>query len=155
VTAKKEYKPVRVPVGHPDQPAVELEPSWATWHGDHIEYVFDGYDWDIIQSWKTPGEKATWRLNVLQAGRYHVTLNYGCRPLDAGGRIRLQAAESVLEHRVHSTATADQFETFEAGVVELPAGKTTLSAIVAQCPGEELMRLNRIDLRPAVETVEP
>ena len=52
VTRGMEYTPIRIPVGHPDESPVEIEPSWATWEGDHINYTFDGYDWDTIDGWR-------------------------------------------------------------------------------------------------------
>jgi arylsulfatase A len=145
VTAGRDYSPVPIPVAGP---SVEIQPSWATWTGKHIAYTFDGYDWDTIDSWKVPGEKATWQLNVKQPGDYRVTLTYGCRPLDAGGTLVLSSGDPRLTHQVQATATADQFEPHDAGVIHLKAGRQTLTATVGDCPGDELMRLNGITLTP-------
>ncbi|QDV41950.1 Arylsulfatase [Stieleria neptunia] len=145
VTEGQAYTPVPVPVG--DVP-VDIEPSWATWTGKHIEYVFDGYDWDTIQGWKAPGEQASWKLDVDRAGSYRVRLIYGCRPLDAGGTLILRSGDDVTRHVVVASATADQFESHAAGVLHLEQGRVELVAEVAECPGNELMRLNRITLEP-------
>jgi arylsulfatase A len=145
VTEGQTYRPVPIPVA--DQ-SVEIEPSWAEWEGEHIEYTFDGYDWDTIDHWKQPGEKATWSLDVERAGEYRVQLTYGCRPLDAGGTVQLSAGSTSLRHQTLATATADQFETRPAGTLRLPAGRVELVAEVVACPGEELMRLNQIALEP-------
>ncbi len=140
------YAPIRIPVGHPGEDPVEIEPSWAKWEGEHINYTFDGYDWDTIDGWKAPGEKATWRLDVLEPGRYSVTLSYGCRPLDAGGVLRLSSGDAKLEHTVNATTTAEQFGRFPAGEIELERGEGELKAEVVSAPGNELMRLNGIAL---------
>ena len=140
------YAPIRIPVGHPRENPVEIEPSWATWEGEHVRYTFDGYDWDTLEGWKAPGEKATWRLEVVKAGRYAVSLSYGCRPLDAGGVLRLTAGGESLEHEVEATATAEQFRVIEIGELSLPAGDLELVAEVVSAPGKELMRLNGIHL---------
>lgn len=145
VTANRSYQPVPIPVA---QQEVEIEPSWATWTGDQIQYTFDGYDWDTIDSWNMPGERAAWNLDVNATGNYRVSLTYGCRPLDAGGTLKLAVGDQVIEHVVQASTTADQFEAHTAGVLELHAGKQTLSASVLECPGKELMRLNRITLTP-------
>ncbi len=145
VTAGQDYSPVPIPIAGQ---SVAIQPSWATWTGKHIAYTFDGYDWDTIDSWKTPGEKATWQLNVKQPGKYRVRLSYGCRPLDAGGTLVLSTGDQRLTHQVLATATAEQFEPQEAGVIDLEAGRQTLTAMVGECPGEELMRLNGITLTP-------
>lgn len=143
VTAGQTYSPIPVPV---DLTAVEIEPSWAQWKGEHIHYTFDGYDWDTIDRWKAPGETASWKLHVKQAGQYRVSLTYGCRPVDAGGKLTVRCGDSSITHPVAATATADQFESQDAGVLHLPQGNVSLVAEVAECPGDELMRLNRITL---------
>lgn len=146
VTRGMEYTPIRIPVGHPDESPVEIEPSWATWEGDHINYTFDGYDWDTIDGWRNPGESATWRLDVLESGTYRVTFSYGCRPLDSGGLLRLSSGDSELNHEVQATTTAEQFGLFEVGELYLDAGEVELKAEVVSAPGRELMRLNGIQL---------
>jgi len=147
VTDGKTYRPVAIPVGHERENPVELQPSWATWKGDHINYTFDGYDWDTIDGWKKAGEHATWQLDFAQAGRYAVTLSYGCRPLDAGGALRISIGTASLEHKVKATTTAEQFGRFRAGELVLDKGKATLKVEVISAPGRELMRLNGIHLK--------
>ena len=146
VTEGVTYEPIRIPVGHPGEDPVEIEPSWAKWEGEHIHYTFDGYDWDTIDGWKEPGENATWRLDVRKPGRYRVSLQYGCRPLDAGGVLRVSSGESVIDHAVQATTTAEQFGVFEVGELELAGGEVSLTAEVVSAPGRELMRLNGIHL---------
>lgn len=145
VTAGQRYTPIAIPV---KGQAVAIQPSWATWTGEHIAYTFDGYDWDTIDSWKQPGENATWLLDVATPGDYDVRLTYGCRPLDAGGTIVLSVGDQTLHHPVEATATAEQFEPHAIGRIHLPKGKQTLTASVGECSGAELMRLNRIVLTP-------
>ncbi|MEM7699737.1 MAG: sulfatase-like hydrolase/transferase, partial [Verrucomicrobiota bacterium] len=149
VTAGQRYAPIPIPVDGTE--ATSIEPSWATWAGDGIEYVFDGYDWDTIEGWRAPGEKATWQLDVKASGTYAVTLRYGCRPLDAGGKARISVKESALEFSIEATTTGEQFGLFEIGKIELPQGKTELSIEVLECRGEELMKLNEVLLRPVAE----
>lgn len=146
VTRGHDYTPVLIPVGDPQADAVELSPSWATWQGDSIRYVFDGYDWDTIEGWKQPGEKAVWRLDVRRPGSFRVQLRYGCRPLDAGGVLKMSAGDATIEHNVRATATADQFDVFDAGVLPLERGPVELTAEVLRASGVELMRLNAVRL---------
>ncbi len=147
VTEGVDYRPIPIPVGEAGQNQVEISPSWASWHGKNIHYTFDGYDWDTIDRWKEPGEQAVWRLDVRRRGTYHVRLSYGCRPLDAGGVLRLRAGAASVEHQVVATATADQFGLFDVGPMELDQGAIELVAEVVSAPGAELMRLNGIFLR--------
>ena len=145
-TSGQEYAPVPIPLGSESEDTVEIEPSWATWKGKHIRYEFDGYDWDSIEGWKTPGESATWNLDVKTSGTYRVGLTYGCRPLDAGGQCVIQSGDESIEYTTKATATADQYESRWAGEIFLSKGSVALSIRVKECPGGELMRLNRVTL---------
>ncbi|MEO2022108.1 MAG: sulfatase-like hydrolase/transferase, partial [Pirellulaceae bacterium] len=147
VTKGVEYRPIAIPVGHPEEDRVTIQPSWATWTGKQVNYTFDGYDWDTIDGWREPGEKATWRLNVLQPGPYIIQLRYGCRPLDAGGVLRISCGQSSFDYTVRATTTADQFERFRAGELVLKKGEAVLRAEVVSSPGRELMRLNQVYLK--------
>ena len=124
------------------------EDTVVIFSSDNVRYTFDGYDWDTIDGWKDPGERATWRLDVRTGGTYKLRLSYGCRPLDAGGVLRLQIGDEFIDHQIHATTTAEQFETFDAGLMNLSKGKAELVARVVTAPGIELMRLNKITLEP-------
>ncbi|MAG93248.1 MAG: hypothetical protein CMJ48_05810 [Planctomycetaceae bacterium] len=146
VTEGVDYKPVPIPVGHPDEPLVEIQPSWAKWQGKNIEYVFRGYDWDTIEGWKQPGEQATWKLDVHRAGQYEVTISYG-RSARGGGTLKLSAGETSLECSPPATPTGDVFERLHVGTLTLHEGPAVLKAEVVKAHGTELMRLNGIFLR--------
>jgi len=90
--------------------------AYYDWVRENIEYVFDGYDWDTLEGWKNAGEKSTWQLTVSQPGDYQVSLRYGCRPLDAGGTIRISSSDASIEHKVEATTTADQFQDFNGKI---------------------------------------
>ena len=146
VTSGVTYQPVPIPVGHPDEPLVEIQPSWAKWHGKNIEYVFRGYDWDTIEGWKEPGEHAVWNLDVQRTGEYEVTLSYG-RSIRGGGTLRISAGDESIEFSPPPTPTADVFERVEVGRLALTRGPATLKAEVVKAQGTELMRLNCLSLK--------
>jgi hypothetical protein len=146
VTAGQDFRPVPIPVGHRDEPDVEIQPSWAEWHGENIAYVFRGYDWDTIEGWRAPGEHATWQLDVLRDGLFDVDISYGRSPQD-GGTLRISTGEQSLECDPPPTPTADVFQRHHLGRFSLPAGPAVLKAEVVRAEGEELMRLNGIHLR--------
>jgi len=147
VTEGIEYRPIRIPISSTAESLTELSPSWATWEGEHIQYTFDGYDWDTIDSWKRPGESATWRLDVEKSGEYEVQLVYGCSPLNAGGVLRLEVGGQSIVHQVQATSTAEQFNTFVVDNVVIPSGEQDLKVLVESTNGSELMRLNRVILK--------
>ncbi len=146
VTNGVTYQPVPIPVGHPDEPQLEIQPSWAKWHGDNIEYVFRGYDWDTIEGWREPGEHATWNLDVLSDGEYDVTLSYG-RSARGGGTLRISVGDESIECSPDRTPTADVFEQIAIGQLALTKGPATLKAEVVTAHGTELLRLNRLFLK--------
>jgi arylsulfatase A len=152
VTAGQAYVPAAIPVGHPDEPQVEIQPSWATWKGENVNYTFRGYDWDTIDGWRAKGESATWRLEVLAPGTYDVLASYGCAPNRAGGKLELRIGDARLTHTVRATPSGDVFERRRIGSVTLERGPAELTAEVAEpvageFTGGELLRLNRLWLR--------
>jgi len=147
VTHGQTYRPAAIPVGRKEEPVVEIQPSWATWKGETINYTFRGYDWDTIDSWSKPGETAAWRLDVQSPGKYEVTVSYGCSPQNAGGKLALRVGQERLEHVVQRTSTGDVFHRHRLGVITLDQGPTQLIAEAVETNGRELVRLNRIWLR--------
>ena len=154
VTEGVQYAPVPIPVGHPDEPLVEIQPSWATWHGENIEYVFRGYDWDTIEGWKTPQEHALWNLDVQNTGEYEVMLSYG-RSAHGGGTLKVSVGDETIQcdpqqHRP-PTCSSD----ISIGTFTLNKGPAELKAEVVAAHGSELMRLNRIFLKSRNESGKP
>ncbi len=154
VTDGVEYAPVPIPVGHPEEPLVEIQPSWATWQGDNIEYVFRGYDWDTIEGWKEPGEHATWKLDVQRGGEYELAIRYG-RSARGGGTLKIEVGDESIACSPPPTPTADVFERLGVGTLQLNEGPAILKAEVATAHGPELMRLNQISLRRLDDGAEP
>ncbi|MEX0818318.1 MAG: sulfatase/phosphatase domain-containing protein [Pirellulaceae bacterium] len=154
VTEGVEYQPVPIPIGHPDEPLIEIQPSWAKWHGDNIEYVFRGYDWDTIEGWKEAGEQATWNLDMLHGGQYELAISYG-RSARGGGTLKISVGDESLSCCPPPTPTADVFERLHVGTLMLSEGPAILNAEVVEAHGPELMRLNRIFLRRIDEAGKP
>lgn len=172
VTRGRRFEPPPIEVGREDENPVDLEPSWAKVNGTHttwaspgdeetaapaplpgrrepstLNYTFAGYEWDSIDSWRTPGEAVHWNINVVRAGRYEVTLSYGCDPADAGGRFRIRAGSASVEGIVEPTAGGALFEKRKVGTIALAKGPQKLEVAAVAVKGKELMALNRIWLR--------
>lgn len=147
VTRGRTYRPVPIPVGNAEENPVEIQPSWATLHGDSIRYTFLGYDWDSVDAWEIPGEQAEWQLDITRGGRYEVIISYGCANKSAGGRLRIAAGGSSIEFVTTATPTPDVFEVRTVGHLDLSPGNMRLTAEVVQAKGGELMKLNKIWLK--------
>ena len=147
VTKGQSFRPISIPLGMPEENPVELQASWATIEGQNANYTFLGYDWDTIDGWRDSSDTATWKLNVVQPGRYEVKLSYGAAPRSDGGKLRLKFNEQQREYVVRPTVTPNVFVVRDVGTVELAKGPLILQALPGvPCDGE-LMRLNRIWLR--------
>ena len=107
-------------------------------------YTFGGYYWDTIEGWNEPGESVAWKIDVLEAGEYEISLVYGCDLDDAGGRFAVSAGGSELQGTVRSTPGRAFFEPHPVGTLRLPAGVTELRVRVVASAGRDLMALNRI-----------
>lgn len=147
VTRGQTYRPVRIEVGRNDEDAVELQASWATLVGKSTRYTFRGYDWDSIDGWSSAECAARWRLQVVNAGRYEVTVSYGADPTSAGSVFDLGVNDARLSAKVESTLTRDIFVRRKLGEIRLSRGTATLEVKATKVMGRELMTLNRIWLR--------
>lgn len=172
VTAGRPFAPPPIPVGLAGENPVEIQASWATldgthvtWRspgwgqtsgpdalgdpppGGHVNYTFAGYDWDTVDGWKNPGERAHWVIDVARAGTYEVTVAYGASQAEAGGVFRMAARGTELKATVEPTLTRDVFRRHTVGVLQLTPGLQRLTVEVVSAPGRELMALNRIWLK--------
>ncbi len=125
---------------------MEIQPSWAKWQGEKIEYVFRGYDWDTIEGWKEVGEQANWNLDVRQSGRYRVAIRYG-RSAHSGGALSISVGDQSLQCDPRPTPTADVFTQIDVGTITLKEGPAVLKAEVVSGDEQEILRLNGILLQ--------
>ena len=171
VTADRTFEPVPIPVGDGLQDPVDLMPSWARHRGQHASvtmprhrgpvapaplgdrpveestvYTFGGYYWDSIEGWSEPGESISWKVDVVQAGEYAVTLVYGCDLEEAGGEFSITIGDAELSGAVRPTAGRTYYEAHPIGAVRLHEGVSELRVSVVSSPGKDLMALNRVRL---------
>ena len=145
VTENMVYQPVPIPVGHADEPLIEIQASWATVDGKNTRYEFSGYDWDTIEGWKALGDTATWDLDVQQDGQYAISVRYG-RSNQSTGSIQLSVGDQSLVLNPPPTPSADVFEKTRIGTINLKRGKLPLKASVKVASDSEVLRLNSIYL---------
>jgi len=171
VTAGQRFQPppIRISGGG----WIEIPMSWARVNGTHttwgspgseqtggpdrlgdpppdattVNYAFAAYDWDVIESWRRPGESVRWAIEVADPGVYEVEATYGCDPADAGGTLRLTAGHAALEAAVKATPSRTVFVRRKLGRLRFEAGADELAAQVVETPGKELMTLNQLRLR--------
>ncbi len=147
VTAGQTYRRVPIEVGREDENPVEIDLTWGEAVSKKVRPTYRHYNRDTIEGWSEPGDAVRWAIEVVQAGRYQVTLEYGCNPEEAGSRYQITVGRARLEGVVRPTAGRLVFEPFEAGLLDLERGPATLEMRPVTVRGRELMALHKIWLR--------
>lgn len=147
VTAGRHYRRVSIEVGRDDEDPVEIDLTWGTPSGKKLRIVPRRYHRDSIEDWSEPGDAVRWEIEVVQAGRYEVTLEYGCNPEEAGSRFQIIAGRSRLESSVRPTAGRMLFERFTVGTLALERGLCAFEIKALAIRASELMTLHRIRLK--------
>jgi arylsulfatase A len=91
-----------VPVGHPDAVATELRTPESYQEGEFGWPNGPGYTTEWIRAWRSSDDRIWWELDVVQGGRYEVSLVYACEPDQTGSVLRIACGDSSLD------ATIDQ-----------------------------------------------
>jgi putative heme-binding domain-containing protein len=102
-----------------------------------------------LAQWQSENDRAVWNVELPQAGRYVMTLNYACLDEDAGNIWLLEAGEMKLTGKVDTTGSADRYQEIACGEIELAAGS---GQIVFRAGGPlkgSLLQLGGIRLKPA------
>ncbi|MBC8354455.1 MAG: c-type cytochrome [Planctomycetes bacterium] len=92
--------------------------------------------------WGSVEDHAIWSLDIPNAGRYRVTIDYACPDDTAGNRWRLSIGQQTLRGVVQGTGSWDDYRSIAAGEIEVPAGQ---SQLVFRSDGN--IRSNLLDLR--------
>jgi arylsulfatase A len=151
VTAGRDYGRVPIEAGRDDENPVEIDVTWGEPAGKKVAPRYRNYLRDAVEDWSEAGDAVRWAIDVTRAGRYEVTLTYGCAPEDAGGTYRVAAAGASFDGAARATAGRLVFVPRVVGALDLPAGPATLEIKALTIPGRELMTLHKVWLRRVEE----
>ncbi|MCA9016592.1 MAG: c-type cytochrome, partial [Planctomycetaceae bacterium] len=98
--------------------------------------------------WQSENDRAVWTLDVPQAGKYDVYLEFAC-PKEAGNRVLLEVAGQRLSWGVPGTGSWDVYQSQKIGTINLPAGKPKLAIRSEGKINNALLDLKTIRLRVA------
>ncbi|MBD3676215.1 MAG: neutral/alkaline non-lysosomal ceramidase N-terminal domain-containing protein [Planctomycetaceae bacterium] len=104
-------------------PRIELPASSAYLYGPSIGF---STEYDNLDTWSTPDDRAVWKLQVTEPGRYRVLIDYSCDPLHSGNRFRITAGRQQIDQAVEETPSWDEFSVHEHGELTLDAGFTRI-----------------------------
>jgi arylsulfatase A-like enzyme len=147
VTAGQDYiHHVPIEVGRSDENPVEF-PDYVLWAypiGKKLTLTYHGGTGDTIENWNEVGDYVRWKIDVVQSGQYEVALGYGCRPSDAGSRLRVQVGSSKVDYTVRATAGRFVFERRTVGILELSKGPAWFEIKPLSIVGKELFALHTV-----------
>lgn len=78
--------------------------------------------------WSSPNDHAAWTLEVAQAGRYAVWLDWACHDDSAGNVLQIESGGSRLLMKVPGTGVWETYKKQRFGELDLPAGRVRLIA---------------------------
>lgn len=155
----------RVQVGHAAFPRVEVCAPLAYLSGGLEFKGKHGWANDWITNWTTTEDEVRWDLHVVSPGLYRVTLLYTCPEEDVGSRLQIRVGTHVTEtmlvdaHDPEPIPSPDRVPRKEAyekiweplgfPPVEFAAGDQSLVVRAVDIPGQQVMDLKAVILRPA------
>ncbi len=151
-----------IPVGHDQAKLVEL-PAPECYLKGAVKYKGGpGYAHDWVTNWQSTDDVISWKIDVVKAAKYEVTLLYTCPKENLGAKVRVevgsQSVEAVVE-RAHdpqplpSPDRVPRGEVYEKewaplslGALGLPKGRTRLSVQALTVPGKAVVDLKAVRL---------
>lgn len=115
----------------------------------------------FFRNWVSLEDSITWDVEVLEVGKYSVSLYYTCPKEDVGASFRLQLGDNFLDGRVEQghdpplkgkendrvermESYVKDFKAMQVGEIMLEEGEATLSLKALEIPGKQVMDLRLI-----------
>jgi hypothetical protein len=151
------------PVGYAAFPRTVLPARDGVPHGG-VKRSAGAPNCSFFTNWTKPDDSMTWEVEVNTAGRYEAIIHYTCPKADVGATVELtlggakwsgtlaEAHDPPLrgkeQDRVSrgSESFVKDFRPLSLGVVELPAGKGTLTLRATKIPGATVADVRAVDL---------
>ncbi len=130
----------------PDKGVLALPATNAEIYGGAI--IFEGKPFDNIGNWHGADDHAVWRVQLDEAKRFDVWLEYACDPGSAGNRFVFEGAMPALRGQIAGTGGWDKYRTTKVGTVALEAGSQRLTLRPEGQPRGALIDLRGIYLVP-------
>ncbi len=104
----------------------------------------------FITHWTRPDDIPTWTVRIPKAGRYEVTVVYGCHRRRAGTPFEVIAGGAKLSAKVRATGNDWVFKPHRVGALNLAAGEQKIQ-VKAYAEGSPAMTLEKVILKPAAD----
>ena len=151
------------PVGYAEFPRTVLPARDGVAHGG-VKRSAPAPNCSFFTHWKKPDDRMTWEVEVHAAGRYEAIVQYTCPKTDVGSAVELrldkakwngtiaEAHDPLLrgkeQDRVPRSGESyvKDFRPLSLGVVDLPAGKATLTLQATKVAGTQVADVRAIEL---------
>jgi arylsulfatase A-like enzyme len=118
----------------------------------------------FFTGWTKPDDGMTWEVEVNTAGKYEAIIHYTCPKADIGSTLEMtvgnakwtgtvaEAHDPPLRGKEHdrvsrgSESFVKDFRPLSLGVVQLPAGKATLTLRATKVPGAQVADVRAVEL---------
>jgi hypothetical protein len=137
---QKQVRPATAPTGFLILPA-----RTAVVHGSTLRYE-EKPEKNTLGYWTKAEDSASWDFELPAAAKYQVELLVGCGRGSGGSTVEIKAASGSLLFTVPETGHFQNFVPRKVGVLELAAGKNTISVVPKIKAGAAVMDLRRITL---------
>jgi arylsulfatase A-like enzyme len=151
------------PVGYAEFPRAVLPARDGVPHGG-IKRSAAAPNCSFFTGWAKPEDRMTWDIEVHAAGRYEAILHYTCPKGEVGSVVELsldkakwegtiaEAHDPPLRGKEHDRVTragesyVKDFRPLSLGMVELPAGKGTLTLRATKVAGGQVADVRAVEL---------
>ena len=142
-------------LGHPDFTYTQIPARDGVAHGQILRS--NRYpNCSFFMNWVDPRDSISWEVEVPADGRFKVSLYYSCPMGDEGSLVELSMGNDHLQARIEEAwdpplrgmdedlfqrieSYVKDWKTMELGVMDLHAGKGTLSLKALEMPGRSVM----------------
>jgi arylsulfatase A-like enzyme len=151
------------PVGYAEFPRAVLPARDGVPHGG-VKRSAPAPNCSFFTGWAKPEDAMAWEVEVHAAGRYEAILNYTCAAADTGSTIELElgqaewtgtiaeAHDPPLRGREHdrvprgAESYVKDFRALSLGVVDLSAGRGTLSLRAMKVAGKQVADVRSVEI---------
>jgi arylsulfatase A-like enzyme len=151
------------PVGYAEFPRAVLPARDGVPHGA-VKRSAGAPNCSFFTGWSKPDDSMTWEVEVKTPGRYEAIIHYTCPKADVGSAVELtlggakwtgtisEAHDPPLRGREHDRVSrgaesfVKDFRPLSLGVVELPAGKGTLTLRATKAAGKTVADVRSMEL---------
>jgi arylsulfatase A-like enzyme len=151
------------PVGYAEFPRTVLPARDGVPHGG-VKRSASAPNCSFFTAWTNPEDRMTWAIDVHTAGRYEAVIHYTCAAADTGSSVELavhgatwtgtirESHDPPLRGKEHDRVSrgaesyVKDFRALSLGVVELPAGRGTLTLRALKVPGKRVADVRSVEL---------